>query len=245
MDTDQSVGDDRPMALAPPLRGLPRAALVAAVVACAAPAAAHGQSPPPPVPPAASPPPSARAAAQQMSFAAYRLRVKVLAQQDAILAKLEVSLQALADDRCDQAVRAAPDDRALEVVLVALLLIIAPGYDPVRPALDTFLAELEAIPIADPILRSGRAGWRSEVDVIRRLPSVPDPCGTLQTWERAGYATSASPIVVAAVVNPGIIAADGKLARAARRMHALGVSAGAARRFTGDGMFADVPLDTL
>ena len=233
------------MALAPSLRGLPRAALVAAVVACAAPAAAHGQSPPPSVPPVPGPALSARAAAQQMSFAAYRMRVKVLAQQDAILAKLEVSLDALDDARCDQAVRAAPDDRALEVLLVALLVIIAPGYDPVRPALDTFLAELEAIPIADPILRSGRAGWRSEVDLVQRLPSLPDPCGTLQTWQRAGYAASASPIVVAAVVNPGILAAEDKLARTAQRMRALGVSAGAARRFTGDGMFADVPLDTF
>ena len=233
------------MALAPSLRGLRRAALVAAVVACAAPAAAHGQSPPPSVPPVPGPPLSARAAARELSFAAYRLRVKVLAQQDAILAKLEVSLDALDDARCDQAVRAAPDDRALEVVLVALLVIIAPGYDPVRPALDTFLAELEAIPVADPILRSGRAGWRSEVDLIRRLPSLPDPCGTLQTWQRAGYADSASPIVVEAVLNPGLLAAEDKLARAARRMRALGVSAGAARRFTGDGMFADVPLDTF
>jgi hypothetical protein len=233
------------MALAACRRLLRRAALVAAVLACAAPAAAHGQSPPPSVPPVPGPPLSARAAAQEMSFAAYRLRVKVLAQQDAILAKLEVSLAALDDDRCDQAVRAAPADRGLEVVLVALLLIVAPGYDPVRPGLDTFLAELEALPIADPILRSGRAAWRSEVDVIRRLPSVPDPCGTLQTWRRAGYAESASPIVVEAVVNPGILAADGKLALAARRMRALGVSAGAARRFTGDGMFADVPLDTF
>jgi hypothetical protein len=237
------------MAPAPSLRLLRRAAIVAAAAACAVPAAAHAQSPPPSVPPtvppAATAPLSARAAAQQMSFAAYRMRVKVLAQQDAIFDKVEISLAALGDDRCDRAVRGAPDDRALDVVLVALLLIVAPGYDPVRPALDTFLAELEAIPTTDPILRSGRAGWRSEVDVIRRLPSVPDPCATLQAWQRAGYASSASPIVVAAVVNGGIIAAEDKLARAARRMHDLGVSAGAALRFTGDGMFAGVPIDTL
>jgi hypothetical protein len=229
------------MALAPSLRAVRRAALLAAAVAGAAPAAALGQSPPP----APGPPLSARAAARELSFAAYRLRVKVLAQQDAIRAKLQITLDALDDDRCDRAVTGAPRDRELEVVLVAVLVIVAPGYDPVRPALDTFLAELETIPIADPVLRSGRAGWRSEVDLVRRLPSVPDPCATLQTWQRAGYAASASPIVVAAVLNPGLIAAEDKLAAAARRMRALGVSAGAARRFTGDGMFADVPLDTF
>jgi hypothetical protein len=232
------------MALASSLRRLPRAALVAAAVACAAPAAAHAQSPPPSVPPTV-PPLSARAAARQMSFAAYRMRVKVLAEQDAILTKLEVTLKALDDDGCDQAVNGAPSDRELEVVLVAVLLIVAPGYDPVRPALDTFLAELEAIPIADPILRSGRAGWRSEVDLVRRLPSVPDPCATLKTWQRAGYTASASPIVVEAVLNPGLLAAEDKLTLAARRMRALGVSASAARRFIGDGMFADVPIDTF
>jgi len=232
------------MALACSLRSLARAALVVAAVACAGPAAAHAQSPPPSVPPTV-PPLSARAAAQQMSFAAYRMRVKVLAQQDAILAKLEITLKALDDNRCDRAVNGAPSDRELEVVLVALLLILAPGYDPVRPALDTFLAELEAIPIADPILRSGRAGWRSEVDLVRRLPSVADPCATLRTWQRAGYAASASPIVVDAVLNPGLLAAEDKLTLAARRMRALGVSASAARRFTGDGMFADVPIDTF
>jgi hypothetical protein len=232
------------MALASSLRGLPRAALVAAALACAVPAAAHAQSPPPSVPPTV-PPLSARAAAQQMSFAAYRMRVKVLAQQDAILAKFKVTLKALDDDRCDQAVNGAPSDRELEVALVGLLLILAPGYDPVRPALDTFLAELEAIPIADPILRSGRAGWRSEVDLVHRLPSVPDPCATLKTWQRAGYAASASPIVVEAVLNPGLLAAEDKLTLAARRMRALGVSASAARRFTGDGMFADVAIDTF
>lgn len=227
------------MALGPGLCRLPCAALVAAAVGWAAPGVAQAQSPP------AVAPPSARAAAREMSFAAYRLRVKVLDQQDAIFAKLQITLDALGDARCDRVVRLAPDDRALEVVLVTVLMIIAPAYDPVRPALDTFLAELEAIPIADPTLRSGRAAWRSEVDVIRRLPSVPDPCGTLEAWRRAGYAESASPIVVQAVVNPGVIAADGKLARAARRMRALGVRASAARRFTGARMFAGVPIDTL
>jgi len=245
MDTDRSARDDRAIAPAPVLRRLPRAALVAAAVALAAPGAAHAQSPPPAVPPTPQAPLSARAAARELSFAAYRMRVKVLAQQDAILAKLDITLRALDDDRCDQAVRGAPDDRRLEVVLVALLVILAPGYDPVRPALDTFLAELEAIPIADPVLRSGRAGWRSEVDLIRRLPSLPDPCATLLAWRGAGYAQSASPIVVAAVLNPGLLAAEDKLALAARRMRALGVSTGAARRFTGDGMFADVPIDTF
>jgi hypothetical protein len=31
-------------------------------------------------------------------------------------------------------------------LLVSLLLALAPAYDPIRPALDTFLAELERLP---------------------------------------------------------------------------------------------------
>ena len=86
---------------------------------------------------------------------------------------------------------------------------VGPAYNPIRPALDTFLAELERIPTNDPALRGGRAGWRTEIDIIRRLPSTPDPCA-----------------------HPAGLAPDGP-------------RAGAARRFTGKGMFAGVGVDLL
>ena len=64
-------------------------------------------------------------------------------------------------------------------------------------------------------LRSGRAGWRSEIRFIRQLQSSPDP---------------------------GLDAAEDNITIASRRMQTLGVSAGAARRFTGEGMFRGVGL---
>ena len=61
----------------------------------------------------------------------------------------------------------------------------------------------------------GRAGWRTEIDIIRRLPSTPDPCATLQAWRRTGFAPAKAPIPLDVLVNPAARAAEGKLAVAA------------------------------
>jgi len=214
------------------------AVLATALLAAAAAAPAGAQAPPAP-----SPRPDERAAAREFSFAAYRLRVAVLAVRTQIEARAKAELAALADPRCDRAIDAAPETRQLQVVLVAALLVAAPVFDPIRAPLDRYLAELEAVPTADAALRGGRAGWRSEIDLIRRLPSLPDPCGALVAWRRTRYAPSAAPVTVGALANAGLLAADGKLTRAERRMRALGVSAGAARRFTGETLFAGIAED--
>jgi hypothetical protein len=195
-----------------------------------APAAAQGPSGPP----------SERAAAREFAFAAYRLRVAVLVHRAEIQAVASKVLAALKDPRCNRAVTSAPESRRVQVVLVSTLIVVGPVYDPIRADLDRFLAELERVPTADPVLRSGRAGWRSEIDLVHRLPSVADPCAVLQAWQRAGFAASAAPLNIDAILNPGLDAADGKLARAERRMRQLGVSAGAAKRFTGDTLFRGV-----
>ena len=199
-----------------------------------------------PTAPAQAPAPDERAAAREFSFAAYRLRVAILAQQDAIEAKLlNVTLEALGDERCDRADNAAPGIRGIEVLIVDILLAFAPAYDPVRPGLDTFLAQLEAIPTNDRALRGGRAGWRTEVDIIRRLPSTPDPCAALQAWQRTGFAEDRAPIPIDVLTNPAADASAGKIAVAARRMRQLGVGATAAKRFRGRQMFRGVGLPFL
>jgi hypothetical protein len=199
-----------------------------------------------PTAPAQAPAPDERAAAREFSFAAYRLRVAILAQEDAIDDKLlNVTLEALADDRCDRADEAATGLRGIEVLLTDILLAFAPAYDPIRPALDTFLAQLEAIPTNDPALRGGRAGWRTEVDIIRRLPSTPDPCAALQAWQRTGFAENRAPIPIDVLTNPAAEASAGKIAVAARRMRQLGVGATAAKRFRGRQMFSGVGVPFL
>jgi len=235
------------MGAVPPTRiaaGARRAALVALVLSVAVAGSARAQTTPPPATPA--PPqaaPSERAAAQQFAFAAYRLRVAVLAQKSAIEDKvLGITLGALSDPRCDRVENAAPGLVGIEVLLVELVLDITPAFDPVRTSLDTFLAQIEAIPTNDRALRSGRAGWRSEIQFIRQLQSSPDPCGSLQAWQRKQFAPSASPVNLDAINDPGLNAAEDKITLAARRMQQLGVSAGTAQRFTGDRIFQGVAL---
>jgi hypothetical protein len=199
-----------------------------------------------PAAPAQAPAADERAAAREFSFAAYRLRVAILAEEDAIDDKLQnVTLETLGDDRCDRADEAATGLRGIEVLLTDILLAFAPAYDPIRPALDTFLAQLEAIPTNDPALRGGRAGWRTEVDIIRRLPSTPDPCAALQAWQRTGFAEDRAPIPIDALTNPAAEASAGKIAVAARRMRQLGVGATAAKRFRGREMFRGVGVPFL
>jgi hypothetical protein len=239
MDAERAKEHDGLVALTAVGRAVRRAALPALLIALTAGPTASAQSPP-------AVAPDERAAARELSFAAYRLRVAVLAQEDAIADKLlNVTLETLGDPRCDRADDAAPEGREIDVLLTDILLAFAPAYDPVRPALDTFLAEIERIPTSDPALRGGRAGWRTEIDIIHRLPSTPDPCAALQAWQRTGFAPSAAPIPLDALVNPAAQAAEGKVAIAARRMRRLGVSAGAARRFTGKGMFRGVGVGFL
>jgi hypothetical protein len=233
MATERSTRDDGVVPFELPGRGARTVLVVTALVVAAAAVPARAQAPPPvPPPPAAAP--DERAAAREFSFAAYRLRVAVLGQKAAIEAKIAAGLAALDDPRCDRVLAAAPARSRPQVLLMTVLLAALPTFDPLRAPLERYLAELERVPTADPLLRSGRAGWRSQVELIRRLPSIPDPCAALEAWQRAGFAPGAVPVDPAALDNPGLDAADAKLRRAARRMRELGVGAPAARRFTGD-----------
>lgn len=234
----------RSVPLARNARHLGGVAAAAAVLLVVGPVTGTAATPPAAPPAAQGQAPDERAAARELSFAAYRLRVAVLAQKSAIEDRLlGVTVPALTDPRCDRVEDAAPGLAGIEVLLVELILDVTPPYDPVRVPLDTFLAEIERIPIADRALRSGRAGWRSEIVFIRQLQSSPDPCGKLQAWRRADFAPSASPVNLDAALDPGLRAAEDKITIAARRMRTLGVSTGAARRFTGAGMFDGIGLE--
>jgi hypothetical protein len=70
-----------------------------------------------------------------------------------------------------------------------------------------------------------------------------DPCDALEAWRRAGFAPSAAPVDLDALEARDSSAAEDKIARAARRTQRLGVSPGAARRYTAAGMFRGVLLD--
>jgi hypothetical protein len=227
-------------AMSRPARRAVVLAVVLGLAAAAAAAPAAAQAPPAP--------PDERAAAREFSFAAYRARVAVKAQQQAIEAALTARLDELTKPRCLSALRAVPESRRDTVAVVGLVLIALPLLDGIRGPLAQLVAELERVPTADPALRSGRAAWRAEAQFIGRIAPVPDVCGALETWRRAGFGGRGAPIDLAALGSPVADTAEPKLAAAAARMRALGVSAGAARRFTGANLLAgigDADLDFI
>jgi hypothetical protein len=213
-----------------------RVAVLAVVLGATAAVPAAAQTPP-------APAPDERAAAREFSFAAYRARVAVKAQKAAIEAALNARIDALDDPRCARAITAAPRAAQETVVAMSGLLVALPLLDGVRAPVQKLVAELERVPTADPSLRSGRAAWRAEAQFFARLPAVPDMCAALDAWRRARYGPRAAPIDLAAFDDVGLETVERKLAAAAARMRELGVSAGAARRFTGDNLLDGIADD--
>ena len=123
--------------------------------------------------------------------------------------------------------------------------MLSPAAGPLR----TFQAELDGVPTTDPLLRSGRAAWRSSVALYARVRPLPaDLCARLREWRRAGYAARARPNLQPRAVRrilEGSSMVDAKLHIAAARMAALGVSDGQARRFAGDTLFAGFSPEDL
>jgi hypothetical protein len=223
-----------------------RRAAVLAVLTLVAAGVARAQSPPPVTPPAATAP-NERAAAREFSFAAYRLRVAFLAQRTALRSAARRGIAALDDPLCGRAVDAAPDGRAVDVILTAAILALTPLWSAERAPLAQFLSELERVPTADPVLRSGRAGWRVEIETMGRLSAPADVCGALDAWRRLGFAPAAAPVDLRVLDARGLSESLTKRVRAAVRMVRLGVGLSAARRFTGltltDGIVDDAAVE--
>jgi hypothetical protein len=205
---------------------------------------ARAQAPPPP------PAPDERAAAREFSFAAYRLRLALLGQEAQLEDRMQAGLDAIGSSRCEAtlvALVALPLQRREEAFPIAAAVAIAPAFATMRPAFERFRDELERVPTADPVLRSGRAAWRSSVANIATFPPDLDICGTLERWRRAGFSRAAAPLGLGGErLGPYAASAAKKLVAAARRMRELGVSAGASRRFSGETLLEGIgdDLDT-
>lgn len=192
---------------------------------------------------AAQAPPDERAAAREFSYAAYRLRLAIKAQHVTLERQLTGRVDALLRPRCRRALDVIPERRESDVIFVASIAATVPAYLTVRPSFERFLAEIEAVPTADPALRSGRASWRGPVGLMRRLRPLPDLCAALEAWRRAGFAPDAAPVDVGDTRDFDLgsqMAQNAKAERAERRMRRLGVGKSAARRFTGETLFIGV-----
>lgn len=180
---------------------------------------------------------AAAAAAQEFSFAAYRLRLAIKAQ----VPEIERRADALTAPGCRRALRRAPERVEDEAAAYATVALTDALFGPLKPALLTYVVELQRVPVADRTLRSGRAAWRKTARLVGAFPTAPpDLCAQLDRWRRSGYARDARPAVNLDAVEHSEQVDDGtdrKLELAAARMRELGVGAGAAGRFAGDALF--------
>jgi hypothetical protein len=182
-----------------------------------------------------------RAAAREFAYAAYRLRVAIKAR----MPQIQQAAARTREPACRAALRGATPDQQRDHLddLVGVLFDLLAGamLAPVAEPLQTFQAELDRVPTADPLLRSGRAAWRSSVALYAQVRPLPaDLCNRLRAWRSAGYAVSARPDLQPRAVRrilEGSTSVDAKLHIAAARMVALGVTEGQARRFAGDTLF--------
>ena len=150
-------------------------------------------------------------------------------------------------ERCERALEAKPPPER-EIDRFATFLVIAvlqPTIQPSMPVLRQIVADLDAIPTRDPVLKSGRAAWREIVASFGLFPILDKPCEQLEAWAASGWKASARPDFDFAAFEKlagedSFEGADAKLERAARRMRQLGVSKGDAERFTGETLFDDV-----
>lgn len=188
---------------------------------------------------------SDRAAAREFSYAAYRLRVAVLANKPEVRRRAE----ALAAPDCYLDGRRILKDknRPARARAVAVSLLITALFDvalaPQRAALETFQAELDRVPVDNATLRSGRAAWRTDLAAHRAVVPLPaDICSQVKRWRESGYRYSQRPSftpVAEEMLNDDLPPSP-KLIAASRELERLGIKPFAARRFTGTPILVDV-----
>jgi hypothetical protein len=193
------------------------------------------------VPPATAP---AATTAERFAGAVERGKSAIRAKE----AEYRAAFEAVDFDRCERALERKPPPKreADRFGLLFAAVILQPTFGPTKPVLQQIVDDLDAIPTRDPILRSGRAAWRSVVGLVSRFPTVDKPCEQIEAWANAGWRASARPDFdfegFEKLLEEGDDKAlERKLDRAARRLRQLGVSKGAAERFAGETLLEDIP----
>jgi hypothetical protein len=105
-------------------------------------------------------------------------------------------------------------------------------------AVGSFVGSLVDAQVSDATLAAGAAAWADYLATVRSLPDVPNPCGALKSWKRAGFAASAAPIDFAAYRALDRRAGRDRrvIERAASLMLRRGAFPNAAIGFTPDGL---------
>ncbi len=179
-------------------------------------------------------------AAADFAGAALRAQIGMNAQRDEHRARERAVRLRL----CGRALRAIPAGnkprlkRALNVLFIAITRPMADTFVPVGQRL---VADLDAVPTRDAALIAGREAWRDIVALFERIPALDRPCERLDEWRRSGWDPAKAPPPLDDVLE--LFEGDGSegieqaLTRAVRRLRRLGVSTGAAERFSGERFF--------
>jgi hypothetical protein len=197
--------------------------------------------------PVASAKPGDKATAAAVRKSTIGLRFYVVAQTPAI----QASLKQLDDPVCTRAIERMPDEQAPDLLFsfvlpVAFEMLVVP----LQNGMNQFVAELDQVPMRDPVLRSGRAGWRVVArDFGAFAPPPTNICAQLDAWRQAGYPAASRPSVddpaLGALLDDdsGLDGASKKIARAGRRLRELGVSKRVVGWWTFDTLLDGVDVD--
>ena len=143
--------------------------------------------------PVASAAPRDKADAAAVRKATIALHGYILAQKPAI----EASFRRFEDPACVKALRGAPDAQTEALLNDYLLPVLFETLiHPLQNGMTKLVTDLNAVPLSDPVLRSGRAGWRVLAGRFGQIAAPPsDLCAPLDAWRQAGYPASARPKV--------------------------------------------------
>jgi hypothetical protein len=196
--------------------------------------------------PASASAPGDRASAAAIRQATIDLHFTVTQQAPAI----QAAVDRIDTPACRSALRHLPEDQADALVsdfLAPLLLEIE--FDPLKRSFAAFTAKLDAIPMRDAALRSGRAGWRDLAAALGRFSPPPtDACAQLDAWRKACYPAASRPKIddpafTQLLTGDDLDRIDARLTRAAKRLQELGVSERVIGWWTLDTLLDDIEPD--
>lgn len=189
----------------------------------------------------AAPPKSA----QRFADAGLRLTIAV----KALKPQFKAGYEALDFKRCGRALmRDVPERQVERAATIVGIAAVQPLVTLSLPPMQQMVRDLDAIPTSDIALRRGRAAWRKSAALFAALPRLDDPCAQLEAWADAKWREAAAPKVTVADFERFTQAGaslERKFKGAVKRLRTLGISRGAAERFTGEKVFNDVIDDSF
>jgi len=205
-------------------------ALLSAVFVLAAPATASGQAPV-----------DERANAHAFADIGVRLAADFAAAGETMEARFAAAPACLSAKPLARKLQRAPERRVEAVFALFGTQVIGDYARTVDPSIVRALAQMHAIPTAEPALRGGRTAWRRIHRVYSGFAALPaaDVCREARAFVRSGFRRTpamrrAQRALHVADHTGGI---DRRLARAVTRLEQLGVPAADANVF--DGPFSD------